>query len=285
MTGFTYKNRHSSEFGIIVKTSLRPIIPEEKSELVSLSSFDGTLDLSSANPYGRPFYNDRIFEMILTMTAPTLEDLEKKVSSAAVWLMGRGDLIFDDMPAVIWNASIITGAGFAPKYFGKAAQFTAVFRVKPFSKHILSSLSELYLSKKIPIGEPVPLAGFAYIYTFSLLPGNNTVRFLNIGNRPSRPVFIFSMDSPVSSVSISCGSNSISVADINLTDISLDFSIQKAMSGDDSITNHIKGDFFEFPAGFSEFTVTCQKSGTLKIDFTPEFVYNSDIDEEALISC
>ena len=46
MLGFTYKGRHSSEFGIVAKTSNRPIVPEQKSYYYETPYMDGEYDMT-----------------------------------------------------------------------------------------------------------------------------------------------------------------------------------------------------------------------------------------------
>ena len=59
--GFIFKDRHSSDFGVTVRTKSRPILPSVKENIVDLPYRDGGYDFSKANPFGREFYNDRIF--------------------------------------------------------------------------------------------------------------------------------------------------------------------------------------------------------------------------------
>ena len=71
-TGFTFKGRHSDEFGLVMKTSSRPIHPEMKSYTYDSPLTDGVYDFSSANSYGRAFYQNRIFTLIMQIYADDL---------------------------------------------------------------------------------------------------------------------------------------------------------------------------------------------------------------------
>ena len=56
--GFIFKDRHSSDFDVTVRTKSRPILPSVKENIVDLPYRDGGYDFSKANPFGREFYND-----------------------------------------------------------------------------------------------------------------------------------------------------------------------------------------------------------------------------------
>ena len=53
--GFIFKDRHSSDFGVTVRTKSRPILPSVKENIVDLPYRDGVYDFSKANPFGREF--------------------------------------------------------------------------------------------------------------------------------------------------------------------------------------------------------------------------------------
>ena len=65
--GFIFKDRHSSDFDVTVRTKSRPILPSVKENIVDLPYRDGVYDFSKANPFGREFYNDRIFTVTFNM--------------------------------------------------------------------------------------------------------------------------------------------------------------------------------------------------------------------------
>ena len=49
--GFIFKDRHSSDFGVTVRTKSRPILPSVKENIVDLPYRDGGYDFSKANPF------------------------------------------------------------------------------------------------------------------------------------------------------------------------------------------------------------------------------------------
>ena len=105
--GFYFKNKHSNDFGVTVQTQSRPIKPEMKIQTYDSPYIDGEYDFSTANAYNREFYKNRVFKMNLQISAADLSELNNKITKITTWLMGRGELIFDDTPNVKWNASVI----------------------------------------------------------------------------------------------------------------------------------------------------------------------------------
>ena len=78
--GFIFKDRHSSDFGVTVRTKSRPILPSVKENIVDLPYRDGGYDFSKANPFGREFYNDRIFTVTFNIYADNLAEMQRNLS-------------------------------------------------------------------------------------------------------------------------------------------------------------------------------------------------------------
>lgn len=104
--GFIFKDRHSSDFGVTVRTKSRPILPSVKENIVDLPYRDGGYDFSKANPFGREFYNDRIFTVAFNIYADNLAEMQRKLSLLSLWLCGESELIFDDMPFSKWRGKV-----------------------------------------------------------------------------------------------------------------------------------------------------------------------------------
>ena len=49
--GFIFKDRHSSDFDVTVRTKSRPILPSVKENIVDLPYRDGGYDFSKSNPF------------------------------------------------------------------------------------------------------------------------------------------------------------------------------------------------------------------------------------------
>ena len=155
--GFTFKNRHSSEFGVVVKTKTRPLLPEVKTYISEAPLMDGGYDFTSANPFGREFYNDRMMEPTLQITADNLEELERKAAKIAAWLRGSGDLIFDSAHGVKWTGRFVSETAFVPEHRGKTAVVSAVFRAKPIGKATFDTIDGILLGNAVSLDSDLPL--------------------------------------------------------------------------------------------------------------------------------
>ena len=137
--GFIFKDRHSSDFGVTVRTKSRPILPSVKENIVDLPYRDGGYDFSKANPFGREFYNDRIFTVTFNIYADNLAEMQRNLSLLSLWLCGEGELIFDDMPFSKWRGKVSDEVIYMPEYSGRKAVMEVSFRAEPFCKCIFDT--------------------------------------------------------------------------------------------------------------------------------------------------
>ena len=137
--GFIFKDRHSSDFGVTVRTKSRPILPSVKENIVDLPYRDGGYDFSKANPFGREFYNDRIFTVAFNIYADNLAEMQRKLSLLSLWLCGESELIFDDMPFSKWRGKVSDEVIYMPEHGGRKAVMEVSFRAEPFCKCIFDT--------------------------------------------------------------------------------------------------------------------------------------------------
>ncbi|MCD8391217.1 MAG: phage tail family protein [Firmicutes bacterium] len=307
-TGFTYKGIHSSAYGITVKTQDRPIIPAAKTKTYSALYMDGTYDFSEANPYERRFYEERVFTEVLQITAENLSELQKSIGKIAVWLLGGGDLIFDDTPNVRWTARCDGSISFAPERRGKSAVVTVQFKVSAFAYSRISTLDGALIGDPLPLESNIPLdMPSFYTHTFAAAPGvtsnDVTITVPNFGDRPFRPVItITAADEDLvvpdmyfstggSSVVFDCGSRELSVKARDSSgahpSIAVDFDLQKVtVDGGEGTVMDISGEFFEMSGENPCLTVTARIVNnteddidcTVTVDFTPQAVWDLDFD-------
>lgn len=270
-TGFTYKGIHTDEYGIISKTKNRPILPTQKTVMINIQNADSEYDFSSANVYERPFYEDRIFEIELLITATGIYELQNKLNSIAVWLMGNGELVFDDIPDVKWNANVINGVDFAPKIYGKEAILSVQFRVKPWSEcvHDSEELSNITIGSDIPLNLGIRIDPSAY-FNFILKNGLNTVNIINLGTYYARPIFEFS--GVCNSLSLTCGNRTL---EYNHKFKKLSVDLEKHCFSENGVfmNKYGSGDFFELKAGENMLYITLDGTVDMKIIYTPKFIY------------
>lgn len=270
--GFTFKNRHSSEFGVVVKTKTRPLIPEVKTYISEAPLMDGGYDFTSANHFGREFYNDRMIEPMLQITADNLEGLERKAAKIATWLRGSGDLIFDSAHGVKWTGRFVSETAFVPEHRGKTAVVSAVFRAKPIGKATFDTIGGISLGDAVSLDGNIPLDMSEY-FEKSLTQGENTVRFVNIGDFYVRPVFEFG---DTNNITLSYGDSKIMLEDLSGgAVIDLERCVITDLSGQ-SIMNKLQGNFFELPPGVSDIRIYVDTPCSLKIRYAPQTIYDFD---------
>lgn len=281
-SGFTYKNRHSSEFGIVAKTKSKPVLPEMKSFTFESPVIDGVYDFSEANEYGRAFYNDRFFEVQLQISADSLRELEVKVSKIAVWLKGSGELVFDSQPMVKWRASVASELGFVPELKGKATVMTVVFRVKPFSFCVFDTVDGPALNSFLELDENIPI-DISQMFTWSITGGDGAyayvskvIRAVNAGDVPIRP--IVKITGAVKDVSLGLGSKTLNIG-ISGDGFVIDFKKQTVtdLSGQ-SVMSYVGGRFFELDEFTRDMELSMYVKGeaALSVEYEPEFIYGFD---------
>ncbi len=283
--GFTFKNRHSSEFGIVAKTKSRPVLPEMKSYTFDSPLINGMYDFSESNEYGHAFYNDRFFEITLQVSADSLRELETKVSKIAVWLKGSGDLIFDDMPLVKWRARVVSELGFVPELRGKTTVMTVAFRAAPFSVCVFDTVSGPVIDSAVELGMNVPLdVPERFIWTVtggesSYAAAGKTINVINAGNVHLSP--LIRMEGTVKNISIESGDKTLSV---NTSGSGFVIDLKKKTVTDlsgQSVMTSVSGDFFELETDVNKITVSLYAIGeaSIAVEYTPEFVYDFDFDD------
>ncbi len=278
--GFTFKGKHSDDFGAVVRTRSRPIRPEAKTVFAEALAADGSYDFSEANPYGRYFYNDRIFELELQVGAENLYRLELKISKIARWLTGRGDLIFDDMPHVKWRAAALSEIGFMPELTGHKAALTAVMRVSPFSRTVFDTMNGIPIGTRCRLESPIPLDVRA-CFTFDCAAGFSSFDVDNIGTWYVRPVIRFVSDAEINELSMTVNGALFALSGARSREIVIDCERQTVTDGSgNSLIGCMKGGFFELPYDeASDFAVIIDADAVMTVEYEPCCVYDFDFME------
>lgn len=206
--GFIFKNKHSNDFGVTVQTQSRPIKPEMKIQTYDSPYIDGEYDFSTANAYNREFYKNRVFKMNLQISAADMSELNSKITKITTWLMGRGELIFDDTPNVKWNASVIETIDYKPENYGHKAVISVSFKVQTWAALVFDIFDGPILdSQNIKLDDEIPIGPNEY-YTITTA-GDSTIH--NTGDRPVRPVLrVTNVTKPTT---ITCNGISITVSE------------------------------------------------------------------------
>ncbi len=145
MSDFTFRGKKASEFGLIVQSKQRPLVPGIKTSYIDIPGRDGSIDFS------RHELEDRIIEVTCYLSTSSISDLREYSDNITKWLMGtalinnqsklrnnKDALIFDDAPTKIYNAKIANQINFEQTI--TLGEFTIQFRCDPLP--IIGSYSE-----------------------------------------------------------------------------------------------------------------------------------------------
>ncbi len=268
--GFTFKNRHSSEFGVTVRTKSRPITAGVKSVTADLPYRDGEYDFSAANPQGRDHYKKRTFVLSLGITADNLTALQSKISKLALWLTGSGELIFDDLPLVVWKAKVADEILYMPEHGGTAAETEVSFSVEPFGEGLFGTEGPL-LGHPLRLDSEIPLStDCLYEHT---VDGSGNISIVNFGDMPVSPVI--DITGNTGNITLSLGEKTLSFS-AGGKSVTADFEKQTVRTEGGVIG--VTGEFFELSAGTNNIAVTNSASGdiTVKVSFKPKYMYGAD---------
>ena len=268
--GFTFKDRHSSEFGVTVRTKSRPITAGAKSFTADLPYRDGEYDFSKANPQGREHYAKRIFVMLLSLRADNLAALQGKISKLALWLTGSGKLIFDDLPLVVWNGTVTDEIVYMPEHGGTKAEVEVSISVEPLAEGVFGTEGPL-LGHPLPIGSDIPLStDCAYTYTVN---SSGNICVVNFGDMPVSPVI--KITGNTGNITLSLGEKTLSFS-AGGESVTVDFAKQTVRT-DGGIIG-VTGEFFELGAGLNYIAVTNSAAGNIiiTVEFKPKHMYGAD---------
>lgn len=267
--GFSFNGRHSSEFGVTVKTKSRPIRPETKSFTVDIPCRDGVYDFSRSNPMGREFFYERVISVSISIQADSLIEMQNKLSALSMWLMGRGELVFDDMPYTVWEGRILDEIVYLPEHAGKCAVLDVVFRVKPFSTCAFSSEGPT-LDFAVPLDTNIPIGIDAYLK--GTVYGSGDIGILNFGERPVRP--ILDISGSADEIIITAGDKKLSFDAFGRVMVDCENQSVTDVDGDISVS----GEFFELAAGVNVIHIENSNTSAINIEvkYSPEFTYGVD---------
>lgn len=272
MYGFTYRGRHSSEFGLLMNTKDRPVMPPMRKEKATAMYRDGDVDYSNSG--GRIYYDDRIVKLTLTVIKPELRQTHDTVSKIVSWLSGWYDeLIFDDMPYTVWLARP-EDLGSIEASLHRIGKFTVQFRCKPFNRDILD-FAPVKVGAKVPIGRMIPI-NYQCDTEISFESGAKEISFNNVGDAPTYPIINISAlkDSYISSIQIELNGCMLAYKKI-FSEISFDCFFWRAMSGGEEVTSAVSGDYPELIPGENKITITASDSGKLTINGYPQYLYGA----------
>lgn len=303
-SGFSFNGIHSRDMGVYPATKRRAVLPEVRRLSITPDALDGLSELSENNIYNRFLYNERVFQIDIGIKGNDIFELNGKLSRVARWLCGSGKLIFDDLPGVYWDASVISPAEFAHEAAGKKAVISVSFNAKPFScsqrtaaEGVLIGTEYIRICDNIPVVFDTLITAAAgiklnsnFIPLLSAVPSNGNVSdghceitAYNIGNVPVKPVISIVFPETAQSahnVNITARNGDTFAFEIHsgvtYTVIDMDKAV---LLQDNNAFVPSSGRFFELSVGENLISVDISPQTepvAVKLDYTPHFIYGFD---------
>lgn len=273
-SGFTFKNRHSDEFGIIVRTDNRPLIPAVKTVLYSAALADGEYDFSAANSIGREVYKPREFSMIIQIYADNIAGLNRKAARVAAWLVGGGYLIFDDTPFVRWYATVRSEIAFMPQNRGRTAVITAVFSTAAFGEAVWSAEESLPIDTVLSIDSYILLDASAETVIEADKDKEYIIETGSFSDMPVRG--IFTIGGSGGTLCVGSDKGSMSVIKENGKTLVIDCKNYRITSGGTEVAAE-DGEFFEM---YDTLVFNSDTTGkyTLSLEYRPLTVWDFELE-------
>lgn len=229
MSEITFKGTTASSKSVTVLKYPEIVKPTLRVETVKVPGRDGELTLS-----GMPSYEAMVLEC--ECMVPSVD----KISAAAAWLTGRGDLVLGNDPYYAYDAQVIDEIRFEKILRGHAhRRFTVPFLCQP-------------LKKKAETEADIELTA----------PGT----VVNIGHVPSRPLIKIEGSG---NVVLAVGAYSLSITDIS-TSILIDSDLGMATAGTVNESYKVSGEWPLLVVGNNAVGWT---GAVTKVTITPRWRY------------
>lgn len=260
--GFTFDGVHSSEMGLAVLSKNRPIVPEIKRVVENLSGIDGVYDFSSANPLGRPAYEEREITVECGIVGKDAQDLRQAARKVAVWLSGKeARLRFDDEPFYYYLARVANRIDLQ-QVASRVGRFNLVFTCRPFAYSYRMSGCIPEYGQGLCFGDGTVYGGehMYFVNNDTITPEPDLGRWPMdqqiIGlpilvKNPGMPVApIFRISGTANNVKFISRKKVLTYSGNSTGTLSVDFERKKATLDEiNNVTNYLVGDFFELQTG------------------------------------
>ena len=154
-----------------------------------------------------------------------------------------------------------------------AGQHILEYRLHAVQGEALVRQYVLTLDDAIALNSDIPFDMGVY-FIKHLNYGENSIKFVNLGDFYSKPIFEFS--SGPQNITCGFGDKRIMVEDVS-TDVIIDMDRCIVTDGEgNNLLNKMQGKFFEFPSGVSPFNIYVDAECELKIRYIPKTIYDFD---------
>ena len=269
MLGFSFNGLHSSEFGVVMKSKNRPLLPSPKVVADQALAVDGVYDFSAVNPYRRMLYNEREITVECAVVCKDIYVLRKRAREIARWLFGRkGALRFDDSTDVFYMGYVANQIDLT-NIIARIGSFTLRFMCEPFGYSRRRSGIKIMYGAGIEYGE-----GYEYgnpDYNRFALTANKSLTVENLGDLPVRPYI--RLLGRGKNVKLDLGSGFIKANCQFSEHLIFDCFNMTAIADGVNVNPVVTGEFLELPIGESAVFVSADAGSmdvTLAFEFYPK---------------
>lgn len=250
--GLKFNGKHSyNDFGLIMESKNRPILPEPKIIVEEVPGTDGDYDYSEANPEGRTNYKPRPHDIGFSLKERDPAMLRIRAHEIANWLAcGEQQLIYDDETAVYYLAKVVNKLDLE-KLIMKVKQFTVQFKSRPFGFSVVDSTQQIQLGQGLMLGYGYKLDMDSTVFTVT---GATTLNIYNPG-RYVKP--LIRITGSLTNISLASNGKTLNYnAALANETVDIDCSKPQAVKGSTNVNNNISGDYIEFINGDNSLQIT-----------------------------
>jgi predicted phage tail component-like protein len=270
--GLTFNGKNSSEFGLVMQSKNRPILPEPKLVYEEMPGQDGELDYSEINPDGRTKWKPRIHEITFEFDRRNLNCRDPRLvriraHEIALWLMsGEQRLIYDDETAVFYLARVSNKLDMEAQITPNRP-FTVQFKCRPYGYLVTKSNEQLQFGQGLMLGYGLKLMS-PTVYNVA---GNTELTVYNSGTfvKP-----IIRINGSFTTISIACNGKTLSYnAALSNSQLDIDCHLMQVYQGLINKNTNMTGDFLELVKGDNAMQITgTGLNCTITIEFRPLYL-------------
>lgn len=250
--GVTFNEKHSfRDFGLIMLSKNRPILPEPKIIVDEVPHMDGDYDYSECNPESRTKYKPRTHEIEFSLKERDPALVRIRAHEIANWLAcGEQQLIYDDETAVFYLARVQNKLDLENQIVS-VKRFTVQWKSRPFAFSVIESTDQLQFGQGLMLG---------YGYRLDMVPLVFEVtgaKTLNVYNPGSHVKPLIRITGSLTNISFTVNDKTLTYeAALTNDTVDIDCSKAQAIKGTENVNNDVSGDYIEFGNGDNTLQIT-----------------------------